>query len=161
VAATALWAWNGMAFVQDAPVGGAMEEVVLSRRPVSEADLARAREIAEKRLGRMEEQGFAWHILRTAKLPEKVPTWVQALRVGDLGIVGIPGEPFVGLGLEIKRRSPFPKTCAIELANDSVGYLPTRQAFGEGGYEVVSSPFTPGVGEQLVETALRLLGRLR
>ncbi|MSS71348.1 MAG: hypothetical protein EXS64_07645 [Candidatus Latescibacteria bacterium] len=161
VASAALWAWNGMAFVGDARVDGGMEEVILERRPISEADLARAREISERKTGTMEERGFAHHILRTAALPERTPTWVQGLRVGDLGIVGIPGELFVALGLEIKRRSPFRQTCVIELANDSVGYLPTRQAFGEGGYEVVSSPFTPGAGEQLVETALDLLNRLQ
>lgn len=161
VAAAALWAWNGMGFVGDAVLGGAMEEVVLERRPISEADLTRAKEIGERKTGTMEERGFAHHILRTAALPERTSTWAQALRVGDLGIVGIPGELFAELGLEIKRRSPFRQTCVIELANDSVGYLPTRQAFGEGGYEVVSSPFTPGAGEQLVETALKLLNRLQ
>lgn len=161
VASAALWAWNGMAFVQDATVGGALEEVTLERRAVSEADLARARETVERKVGTMEERGFAHHILRTAALPERLPTWVQALRVGDLGIVGIPGELFAKLGLEIKRRSPFPQTMVIELANDTVGYLPTREAFGEGGYEVVSSPFSPGAGEQLVETAVGLLEGLR
>lgn len=161
VASAALWAWNGMAFVQDAPVGAAMEEVTLERRPVSEADLARAREAVERGTGTMEERGFAHHILRTAALPERLPTWAQALRVGDLGVVGIPGEPFVELGLEIKRRSPFPQTCVIELANDTVGYLPTRKAFGEGGYEVVSSPYAPGAGEQLVEAAVKLLEGLQ
>jgi len=161
VAAAALWAWNGMAFAQDAPVGAAMEEVVLARRPVSEADLARAREIVERKTGTMEERGFAHHILRTAGLPERLPTWVQALRVGDLGMVGIPGELFVALGLEIKRRSPFKQTCVIELANDTVGYLPTQKSFEEGGYEVVSSPYAPGAGEQLVEVAVGLLERLR
>jgi hypothetical protein len=161
VAAAALWAWNEMAFVGDAPVGGAMEEVTLERRPVSEADVARAREIIEQKTGTMEERGFAHHITRTVALPERVSTHVQALRVGDLGIVGIPGELFAELGLEIKRRSPFRQTCVIELANDSVGYLPARRAFEEGGYEVVSSPFTPGAGEVLVETALKLLHRLQ
>lgn len=161
VAAAALWAWNEMPFVPDAPVGGAMEEVALSRRPVSDADVARAREIQARKEGTMAERGFARRVLRAAALPEKVPTWVQALRVGDLGIVGVPGELFAELGLEIKRRSPFRQTCVIELANDSVGYLPTRRAFEEGGYEAESSPFTPGVGERLVETAVDLLNRLQ
>jgi neutral ceramidase len=161
VAAAAFWAWNEMAYTGDAPVGGAMAEVFLSRRPISEADLSRAREILDRKSGTMEERGFAMHLMRTASLPERTPTWVQALRVGDLGIVGMPGEPFAELGLEIKRRSPFAKTFVFELANDAIGYLPVRRAFDEGGYEVVSTPFAPGTGEQLVETALRLLETLR
>ena len=47
---------------------------------------------------------------------------MQALRIGDLALVSAPGELFVELGLEIKRRSPFGQTMVLELANDSVGY---------------------------------------
>jgi len=72
---------------------------------------------------------------------------VQAFRIGDLALVGAPGEFFVELGLEIKRRSPFAQTMVLELANDSVGYIPTRRA--------------PGFGELIVETAVRLLEGLR
>ena len=48
----------------------------------------------------------------------------------------------------------------IELANDSVGYLPTRRAYEEGAYEPEASLFGPGVGEQIVEPAMGLLERL-
>jgi len=49
----------------------------------------------------------------------------------------------------------------LELANDSVGYIPTRRAFDEGAYEPNSSPYEPGFGELIVETAVRLLEGLR
>ena len=34
-------------------------------------------------------------------------TWLQAILIGDIAIVGVPGEFFTVLGQEIKRRSPF------------------------------------------------------
>ena len=34
-------------------------------------------------------------------------TWVQVLVIGDVAIVGVPGEFFTKLGLDIKNRSPF------------------------------------------------------
>src|SRR5262249_54390869 len=34
-------------------------------------------------------------------------TWVQAILIGDVALVGVPGEFFTVLGQEIKRRSPF------------------------------------------------------
>ena len=46
-----------------------------------------------------------------------------------------PGELFVEWGLEMKKWSPFPYTFIAELANDSVGYIPTYEAFRRGGYE--------------------------
>jgi hypothetical protein len=89
-------------------------------------------------------------------------TEVQALAVGDdLAIVGLPGEVFVELGLAVRERSPFRHTLVLGLANEAIGYVPTRRAFDEGGYEPTSSRLRPGGGEQLVEAALEALAALR
>ncbi len=39
--------------------------------------------------------------------------------------------------------------------------VPTRPSCAEGGYEVQSSPFAPGAGEQLAEEAARRLRELK
>jgi len=39
--------------------------------------------------------------------------------------------------------------------------VPTRASYAEGGYEVQSSPFAPGAGEQLIEAALQGLRDLQ
>jgi hypothetical protein len=83
---------------------------------------------------------------------------VQVIALGhDLAWVSLPGEVFVELGLAIKAASPFKHTIIAELANGSIGYIPTRRAYGEGNYEPVSARCAEGSGELLVETALRLL----
>jgi hypothetical protein len=56
---------------------------------------------------------------------EDVP--VQALAVGGLKILGLPGEVFSGLGLKLRRK--WPSLMPIGYANGNVGYLPTREAF--------------------------------
>lgn len=89
-----------------------------------------------------------------------LPAEISAIAIGETALVGLPGEIFVELGLAIKAHSPFPYTFVAELCNDEFGYVPTRQAYDEGGYEATSSPFVPGVGEQMVEVALALLGEL-
>jgi neutral ceramidase len=60
---------------------------------------------------------------------------ITALHLGDLGLVALPGEIFAETGLTLQQRSPFPRTLVLSLANQSTGYLPTRSAFWEGGYE--------------------------
>jgi len=162
VASAALWAWNEMTFTDDVTFGAEMEEIVLKRRTLhSDEELARAHKIEQRESKTMGERAFVRRIKRIANLPEEVSTWVQALRIGELALVGVPGEYFVGLGLEIKKRAPFAQTMVLELANDSIGYIPTRRAFDEGGYEPESCRFIPGIGEQIAETALRLLSQMR
>jgi neutral ceramidase len=90
-------------------------------------------------------------------------TWVQAVLIGDVAIVGVPGEFFTALGQEIKRRSPFRYTYVFELANDYIGYIPDRDAFDLGGYQVwtgLHSFLERGTGEAIVSEAVSLLERL-
>ena len=87
---------------------------------------------------------------------------VCALRIGDLGMVSLPGEMFCEFGLEIKKRSAAAHTVVIELANDALGYFPTRKAFGEGGYEPTpgTTLYETATGELLTASAIRQLDRL-
>ena len=92
---------------------------------------------------------------------ESRKTWVQAVRIGDVAIVGVPGEFFTALGEEIKRRSPFRYTYVFELANDYIGYIPDRPGFDRGGYQVwtgLHSFLEPGTGERIVAEAVRPAG---
>jgi hypothetical protein len=94
---------------------------------------------------------------------EALSTWVQAIAVGDIAFVGVPGELFTLLGQEIKRRSPYRYTYIFELANDYVGYLPDARAFERGGYQTWTGlhSFTEkGSGETIVRTAVELLEEL-
>ncbi len=90
-------------------------------------------------------------------------TWLQALRIGDVVLVGVPAEFFTVLGLEIKRRSPFRHTYVAELANDWIGYLPDRKGHELGGYQSWTgfhSYCEPGTGEAVVEEVVRMLNEL-
>ena len=59
---------------------------------------------------------------------------LQALRIGDLGITGIPNEVFCLTGLKLKARSPFHLTMNISLANGAEGYIPPPEQHALGGY---------------------------
>jgi neutral ceramidase len=90
-----------------------------------------------------------------------LPLEVQVYRIADeVAVVTLPGEVFVELGLAIKEGSPFATTLIVELANDAPAYIPDREAFPQGDYEVINSRVAAGGGEMLVEAALRLLNEL-
>jgi hypothetical protein len=94
---------------------------------------------------------------------ETIKTWVQAVSIGDVAFVGVPGEFFTALGQEIKRRSPFRYTYIFELANDYIGYIPDKAGFDRGGYQTwtgLHSFLERGTGELIVDEAVGLLERL-
>jgi neutral ceramidase len=143
------------------------------RAPLQEAgadDLAWARAFVEReRAGQKVpflEQVKAHKLLKVERLRRQGPDLlleVHAIRLGpDAAIVTLPGEVFVELGLAIKKASPFKTTFVIELANtEETSYIPKRDAYPLGGYEVVNSTLAAGGGEKLVEAAIRLLGELK
>ena len=78
---------------------------------------------------------FARRTLAAAKRGPTLKVNLQAIRIGDLAVCCIPFETFVEIGLDLKKRSPFPQTMVIGLANGRHGYLPTPKQHDLGGYE--------------------------
>ncbi|MBI2437385.1 MAG: hypothetical protein HYV36_01025, partial [Lentisphaerae bacterium] len=98
---------------------------------------------------------------RLAKLLAQLrPFEVQALRIGDECLVGLPGELFVEYVLQIKGRAAL-KTAVIAFVNGELqGYIVTPEAVAAGGYEAAGRIFEPEAGARLLETALELVRRL-
>lgn len=95
---------------------------------------------------------------------EKHKTWLQVILLGDIAIVGVPGEFFTKLGILIKRYSPFRYTYVVSLANDWIGYIPDKEAYDLGGYQVWTgyhSFVAKGTGEAIVKKAIELLSGIK
>jgi hypothetical protein len=89
-----------------------------------------------------------------------LPYEIQALRIGDLALVGLPGEPFVEGQLRIKVGSPTYPTYVAHCTTQYVGYVPIREAFPRGGHEVNTSFWSklrPEALDLIVEEAVGLL----
>jgi hypothetical protein len=67
----------------------------------------------------------------------------------------MPGESFVEVQLMIKEKSKFPNTIVVGIANGVFSYIPTREAFSEGGYEVNE---IREEAQRVTEDSLGLLG---
>jgi len=90
-------------------------------------------------------------LLRLAKKLAEGPlrAEVQAMRLGPVSWVSLPGEPFVETGFALKVAGA---TFVPGYANGYLGYLPIRRAYDEGGYETLAGPWSrvaPGSAEQL------------
>ena len=87
---------------------------------------------------------------------------VMVARIGELAVVGLPGEIFCRFGLQIREQSPAKHNIVVELANDAIGYIPTSEAYDQGGYEPTpgAANYGKGSGERLVASALEQLDKL-
>ena len=97
----------------------------------------------------------------TARLQEHYrKAEVQALRIGDAFVVGLPGEQFVEYALQLKRAAPA-RTFAVSLANGELqGYIVTPEARNQVSYEAAFALFAAESGQRLIDTALGLLTEL-
>ena len=90
---------------------------------------------------------------------------IQVFRIGDVALVGLPGEPFVEGQLQIKVGSPAGYTFVAHMISHYVGYLPTSDAYARGGHEANDSytywaKLAPGSLETVVEEATKMTEEL-
>jgi neutral ceramidase len=93
----------------------------------------------------------------------KLNAEVVGLRIGNAGFVFLPGEPFAETALAVRQTSAFDFTAVVGFAEETIGYIPTDQAFAEGGYEVSFGPWSllaPGSERLLRQEAVAVLEKL-
>jgi hypothetical protein len=129
-------------YQSEVPLDIRQRELVLNYRRPSEEEVAAARTVLaledEQQVANLPRlaKNYARRTIEAAEREEdSVEVVLQAMRIGDLAVCGIPFETLVEIGLEIKSRSPFPQTMVIGLANGRYGYLPTPAQHRLGGYE--------------------------
>jgi neutral ceramidase len=154
----------------DVPLGMLQREVTLKYRRPAENDVKEAwavlaiKDKAEiEKLPRLA-QNYAGSVVSAAQRPEETITVkIQAIRIGDLAVCAIPFETFVEIGLDLKKRSPFPQTMVIGLANGRHGYLPTPEHHKLGGYEtwIGTNVVQEDASVILTEQLLQMLAKLK
>ena len=102
----------------------------------------------------------AERIIRLQNGPESFDFYLSAIKIGDLVFAGIGGEAFTEIGVRICEASPFGETVLCCLTNSAGGYIPTRKAYEEGGYEARSSALKPGGDDIIVDGMIGLLNTL-
>ena len=103
----------------------------------------------------------AARMVRLENAPDTFPMLFSAMRIGKIGIFGIPGEPFTGVGLGLKETQGYDLVLPCCNTNAKEGYFPMREAYLEGGYEARSSNFKEGVAERIITEGQRILGNIR
>jgi len=86
---------------------------------------------------------------------------VHALRFGPAALAAASGEVFCQIGMQARQRSPFPFTMFAGYTNADIMYIPTPEAYAEGGYEVeMACKVDPASAGMLLDTTRDLLNRI-
>ena len=99
----------------------------------------------------------ACRMVRLENAPDTFDMTLSGIKLGPVAIVGIPGEPFTGIGRGIKDTEGFDMILHVCCANGYEGYFPMRDSYDEGGYEARTSQFKAGVAEFIIDESKKLL----
>ena len=103
---------------------------------------------------------------KAGSVPKELEMEIAVIRVGDVGIVGLPCEPFQGIGRIIRRDSPLPISIPCGYANVSHGYITDGPNTGDREYMSAfyrytkyRPPLEKPAGDVLAERAVEILRR--
>ena len=114
---------------------------------------------SEDQLGyvRMQKKGIAVEMLE-----DEAPAEVQVFRIGDMIVVGVPGEVFVEYALYVKAIAGFGMVVVNELTNGVLpGYLYTPESLVTGGYETDTSMLSEQFGKVLFDKVFETIERVK
>ena len=103
----------------------------------------------------------AGRMVRLENGPDTFKMPLTGVAIGNVALIGIPGEPFTGIGRGLKEAEGWDLVLPCCLTNGDAGYFPMRDAYDEGGYEARSSDFKAGVAELIIAEGKELLNSLR
>ena len=158
--------------IQIWPLRKAAETLRIPQLPVPDETIAKAAELLEKNPAppfiddTKERVPWEWVLavrdLDRVESMKKNPCYdleLQVFRLGEVLLVGWPGEPFVEAQLEVKLKARAKAVLAGHECNSGdCGYLPTERAIRSGGYEVsIGRRTESGALETLVQRTLKAI----
>jgi neutral ceramidase len=153
------------------PIGARSTMLSIKRRPPSPERVQACLDMVQKDPARVGETEWTFAkeiVLLDAKIQKEpvVEAEVQVVQVGPAVFLTTPAEYFCRYGLEQKAKSGFPFTFPVSLANGRVGYVPTEDAFadGGGGYETRLTSYSNleiTAGSQMRDAGLELAKGLK
>ncbi len=138
-----------------------------SAQRISHARSCHALEDGEQLTKLLKEYGFSTKyepgmvIKRNTELGDTEDVPLSCITFGDIAFAAFPYEMFHENGRQAREASPFKMTFINSLAGGGYGYIPTKEAFPHGGYEVGICRYTEGCGEEFVAFMTNLLNKCK
>lgn len=86
---------------------------------------------------------------------------LNAFSIGSCSFIFAPFEMFASTGRELKENTPFDQTFICTCSINSLGYMPSAEAYDYGCYESHTSRYAQGTAETVRDTFLDMLKSLK
>ncbi len=96
----------------------------------------------------------------SGNIPKNESIEFQVFRLGDIILFALPGEVFSEIALAVKKASPFKYTFGVGVTNGYYAYMPTKEEFIDGDYEVDGSKYSPETADIFVENMAGIIKKL-
>lgn len=109
-------------------------------------------------LGAQNTRSYVSHPEQIGEFLSELPAMISVISLDEFRLITCPGEMFIEFGLKVSEQSPYPNTFVLELTNGRLpGYMCTKLAYEEQGYESLTSLLTSEAGDLFAETALSMI----
>ena len=124
---------------------------------LNESDLRN--KLASDTLSRIKKLSAAKHLAWLLESQAGRKVYVSVLQLGDISLLHLPGELFVEYQLAAQKMTPETKVCVAAYGEYGPGYIGTKIAYTQGGYETSqrATRVAPEVESVLLEAIKKLL----
>ena len=141
---------------------GTPEQLTEAHRIVELYNSGRSDELPYKDMERTAVIAEACRMVRLENAADEFTMPMIGIRIGDIAIVGAPGEIFtdIGRGIRGAEGDRFSLVLPLCLVNASEGYFAMQDDYDAGGYESRSSSYKSGTAEKMIEDGRAILADL-
>jgi hypothetical protein len=104
-----------------------------------------------------EEAAAARNLRRDGSRQPEHDAEVAVLRIGEVTICFVPGEPFNSIERAVVEKTGLNELRVVGYSNGAPGYIFGPDEDRDGGYEVMSSPLTGEAGPRIVAACTKLV----
>lgn len=118
---------------------------------------ALAQMVATKTHSVLDRNRAAFWLAWLHRLEQRVPITVSALHLGDVKLLYLPGEPFIEFQLRAQRMQPDDFVCTAAYGDGGPWYIPVKEEWPHGGYEVSAALCDPAFDDQMTAAMRQVL----
>jgi len=130
---------------------------VLPRPRESLNAAALAQMVATKTCSALDRNRAAFWLAWLHRLEQRVPLTLSALHLGPVKLLHLPGEPFIEFQLRAQAMQPQDFVCTAAYGDGGPWYIPVKEEWAGGGYEVSAALCDPSFDDQLTAAMQELL----